>query len=43
MARCMLHEKDLPKSLWAKAANTAVFLQNRLPRKALEEKTPFEA
>lgn len=43
MARCMLHEKELPKCFWAEAANTAVFLQNRLPTKALEDKTPFEA
>ena len=25
MTRCMLHEKELPKKLWAEAANTAVF------------------
>lgn len=39
----MLHEKNLPKSFWAEAANTAVFLQNRLPTKALNDQTPFEA
>jgi len=43
MARCMLHEKELPKTFWAEAANTTVFLQNRLPTKALKDKTPFEA
>ncbi|CAJ2639700.1 unnamed protein product [Trifolium pratense] len=43
MARCMLHEKDLPKQFWAEAANTAVYLQNRLPTKVLKDKTPFEA
>jgi transposase InsO family protein len=43
MVRCMLHGKDLPKQFWAEAANTAVFLQNRLPTKALKDKTPFEA
>ena len=42
MVRCMLHEKNLPKMFWAEAANTTVFLQNRLPTKLLEEKTPFE-
>jgi hypothetical protein len=42
MARCMLHEKNLPKVFWAEAANTAVFLQNRLSTKLLAEKTPFE-
>ncbi|KAH0769068.1 hypothetical protein KY290_013049 [Solanum tuberosum] len=39
----MLHEKELLKFFWAKAANTAVFLQNRLPTKALLNKTLFEA
>ncbi|TYK19521.1 Retrovirus-related Pol polyprotein from transposon TNT 1-94 [Cucumis melo var. makuwa] len=43
MTRCMLHEKSLPKKFWAEAANTAVFLQNRLPTKPVKEKTPFEA
>jgi transposase InsO family protein len=42
MARCMLLEKELPKEFWAEAANTTVFLQNRLPAKFLEDKTPFE-
>ncbi|PKI56465.1 hypothetical protein CRG98_023103 [Punica granatum] len=35
--------KRVPKSFWAKAANTAVFLQNRLLTKAAEMKTPLEA
>jgi len=43
MARCMLHEKELPKQFLAEAANTTVFIQNRLPTKALQDKTPFEA
>lgn len=43
MARCMLHEKNLPKQFWAEAASTAVFLQNRLPTRAVRDKTPFEA
>ncbi|GAA0169340.1 transmembrane signal receptor [Lithospermum erythrorhizon] len=43
MARCMLHEKDLPKEYWAEAANTVVFLLNRVPTKAVNGKTPFEA
>ena len=33
MVRCMLHEKGLPKEYWAEAANTAVFLLNRVPPK----------
>ncbi|KAG8486726.1 hypothetical protein CXB51_020278 [Gossypium anomalum] len=42
MARCLLFEKKLPKNLWAEAVNTVVYLQNRLPTKALEQKTLFE-
>lgn len=42
MARCMLHEKNLPKKFWAEAANTTVFLQNRLLMKAVKNQTPFE-
>ena len=43
MVRCMVHEKNFPKKFWAEAASTAVFLQNRLPSKALKDQTPFEA
>ena len=39
----MLHEKEPPKELWKEAANTAVFLLNLLPTKALTDQTPFEA
>jgi hypothetical protein len=42
MVRSMMHEKNLPKMLWAEAANTAVFIQNRLPTSVLTEMTPFE-
>ncbi|KAA3481748.1 Zinc finger, CCHC-type [Gossypium australe] len=31
MARCLLFERNLPKTFWAKEVNTAVYLQNRLP------------
>ena len=43
MTRCLLHDKGLPKKFWAKAANTTIFLLNRLPTKALQQRTPFEA
>jgi len=43
MSRCMLHEKELPKKFWVEASNTAVFLLNRLPTKAVNGQTPFEA
>jgi hypothetical protein len=31
----MLHDQNLPKFLWVKACNTAVYLQNRSPHKVL--------
>jgi len=34
----MLHEKELPKKLWAEAANTSVYLLNKMPTRALQEK-----
>lgn len=42
MAKCMVHEKELPYNLWCEAVNTAVYLLNRSPTKALENSTPFE-
>jgi hypothetical protein len=42
-ARAMLHDKDLPMVLWAKACNTTVYVQNRIPHRILEDKTPEEA
>jgi hypothetical protein len=43
MAKAMLHEKNLPYHLWAEAVHTAVYLLNRCPTRALDNKTPFEA
>ncbi|KAK2404761.1 putative mitochondrial protein [Trifolium repens] len=43
MARCLIAEKKLPKSFWAEAVYTAVYLLNRLPTRAVQEKTPIEA
>jgi len=43
MARCMMHEKGLPKKFWVEAVNTAVFLLNRLPAMEAQGKTPFES
>jgi transposase InsO family protein len=43
MVRCLLFEKDLPKKFWAEAVNTVVFLLNRLPIRALQNKTSYEA
>jgi hypothetical protein len=38
-AIAMMYDQNLPLSLWAEAASTAVYIQNRCRHKALEEKT----
>ena len=43
MTRCMLHDKNLPKQFWTEATHTTIFLQNRLPTRAVKDQTPFEA
>ena len=41
-ARAMLHDQDLPMHLWAEAARTTVYVQNRTPHRVLKNKTPEE-
>jgi hypothetical protein len=41
-ARAMMHDQNLPLSLWAEAASTTVYIQNRCPHKVLDAKTPEE-
>jgi hypothetical protein len=41
-ARAMMHDQNLPLSLWAEAASIAVYIQNRCPHKAFEAKNPEE-
>jgi len=36
----MLYDQDMPKFLWAEACNTAVYVQNRAPHRALGKITP---
>ena len=43
MGKSMLHEKGLPKLFWDEAVNTAVYLMNRSPTKAVHNMTPWEA
>ena len=38
----MIHDQDLPMHLWAKAARTFLYVQNRLSHSALGFKTPKE-
>jgi len=40
--RAMLHSSGLPKFLWGEAVKHAVYLKNRTPTVALDERTPFE-
>lgn len=40
--RCMLQDAGLGKQYWAEAANTAVYLKNRSPTKAVMGTTPEE-
>ncbi|GKV03630.1 hypothetical protein SLEP1_g15904 [Rubroshorea leprosula] len=42
MARCILYEKKLPMNFWVEAVNTAVYLLNGLPTKAIKGMTPIE-
>ena len=39
----MLIHTSLPSKLWPEVVWTACYIRNRLPTKALEEKTPFKA
>jgi len=38
----MLHDQKVPNFLWDEATSTVVYVQNRLPHQALENKTPKE-
>lgn len=42
-ARSMFHSAGLPQKFWAEACNTATYLVNRSPTKALDAMTPYEA
>ncbi len=42
-ARTMLIHAGLPSSLWPEAIAAACYITNRLPTKALDGKTPYEA
>ena len=43
MATCMLKAKDLSPKLWYEAINCVSYVNNGVPHKELEDKTPFEA
>ena len=41
--RCMLSDSNLPKTFWAEALSTAVYVRNRCPTSSLKDMTPYEA
>nr|KYP49148.1 Copia protein [Cajanus cajan]KYP49151.1 Copia protein [Cajanus cajan]KYP49153.1 Copia protein [Cajanus cajan] len=43
MARSMPKEKGLPNTFWAEVVYTAIYILNRCPTKAGQDKTPIEA
>jgi hypothetical protein len=42
MARSLLKSMNMPGKLWGEAVRHSVYLLNRLPTKAMADKTPFE-
>jgi hypothetical protein len=43
MARALLKGRGVPSVFWGEAVATAVWIMNRVPTKALEGVTPYEA
>ena len=43
MEKSMLHEKGLTKIFWEEAVYTVIYLMNRCPTKAVENKIPILA
>lgn len=41
-ARILLHSRNMSKSLWAEAVNTAVFVLNRVSSSSVKNTTPFK-
>jgi hypothetical protein len=42
MARCQMNEAMGRKRMWAESINTATYIKNTVPHKALVDKTPQE-
>ena len=40
--KALIHDQDLSMHLWAEAARTAVYVQNKSPHRVLGNKTPEE-
>ena len=40
--KALIHDQDLSMYLWAEEARAVVYVQNRIPHKVLQNKTPEE-
>jgi hypothetical protein len=40
--KAMIHDQYLPMHLWEEATKTTMYMQNKIPHKVLESKTPKE-
>jgi hypothetical protein len=40
--KAMIHDQYLPMHMWAEETKTTVYVQNKIPHKVLEKKTPEE-
>jgi hypothetical protein len=43
MARPLLKQRGIPTVFWGEAVVTVVYILNRSPTKALNDRTPYEA
>ena len=43
MARALLKQRGMPAIFWGEAVVAAVYILNRSPTKALDDRTPYEA
>jgi transposase InsO family protein len=43
MARALLKQRGMPAAFWRQAVQTAIYILNRSPTKALDGRTPYEA
>jgi hypothetical protein len=38
--KAMIHDQDLPMHMWEEVSKNTVYMQNTIPHKVLENKTP---
>jgi hypothetical protein len=42
VVKAMIHDQDIPMDMWEEAVKTTMYVQNKIPHKVLENKTPEE-